>query len=289
MAWAAPLVQGMTRLARPDGVREDIKLVGVERPRYAGLARQLAPGTRSQALEGPRRIFLSSHDRPSYGFPEPGERLELDGNAVFVGGFFDGIDPHGSYSYAFANIDDARELLRFPRDRATFIAVGIAPGAAVEQVRQRLLGRLPDTRVVTPGEFRDMEINFFLSRTPVGLVFGMGTIIAAFVGAIIVGITLYSSVLDRLRDYGTLKAIGATQRDLLRLLLAQAWLFFAAGAALGLLAFFIVKAHVTEAPMQAPPWMIVSVLATAFASCTGASVFAVRRVRSIDPAIVFRG
>jgi putative ABC transport system permease protein len=289
VAWAAPVVQGMSRLTRPDGVRELVKILGVERPRYAGLARTLAPGTTPDALHGPARIFINWNDRPSYGFPEPGERVELGGRTAFIAGFFDGLDPHGSYSYVFADIDDARGWLDFPTERATFVAVGVSPGSNVEAVRERLIARLPDTRVVTAAELSSMETGFFLRRTPVGLVFGMGTAVAAFIGAFIVAITLYSSVIDRIRDYGTLKAIGATQRDLLRLLLAQAWIFFGVGSAIGLLAFFVVKIHATQAPMQAPPWMIAVVLVTAFVSCTGASVLAIRRVLSIDPAIVFRG
>lgn len=289
VAWAAPVVQGMSRLMRPDGVRELVKVVGVERPRYAGLARTLADGTRAEHLHGPGRLFINWNDRPSYGFPAPGERVEIGGRTAFVAGFFDGLDPHGSYSYVFANLDDARAILDFAPERTTFVAAGVAPGADVLAVRARLQARMPDTRVVTGHELRSMETGFFLQRTPVGLVFGMGTVVAALVGAIIVASTLYSSVIDRLRDYGTLKALGATRRDLLRLLLAQAWIFFGVGSTIGLLGFFVVKVHATQAPMQSPPWMIATVLATAFVSCTGASVLAIRRVLSIDPAIVFRG
>lgn len=289
VAWAAPVILGMSRLGRPDGVREMIRIVGVERPRYAGLARTLAPGTHSKDLDGTSRIFIGVNDRPSYGFPEPGERLEVDGQTAFVTGFFEGLDPHGSYTYAFANLADARRWLGFPRERTTFVAIGLAPGASLEEVRARLRARLPDTRVVSAGELRRMEIRFFLQRTPVGIVFGMGTTIAAFIGAAIVAITLYSSVIDRIRDYGTLKALGATKRDLLNLLVLQAWTFFAVGSALAMAAFVIVKIHVTQAPMEAPFWMVAGVLLSAFLSCTAASVIAIRRVLSIDPAIVFRG
>jgi putative ABC transport system permease protein len=134
-----------------------------------------------------------------------------------------------------------------------------------------------------------METSFFMNRMPVGVVFGMGTVVAGLIGSVIVGISLYSLVLDRRRDFGTLKAIGATKRDLLRLLIAQAWLLFAAGSIIGLFVFYVVKAHATQAPMLSPPWMIAAVIATAFVSCSLAAVAAIRRVFTIDPAIVFRG
>jgi putative ABC transport system permease protein len=134
-----------------------------------------------------------------------------------------------------------------------------------------------------------MEVRYFLQRMPVGVVFGMGTVVAALIGIMIVSITLYSSVLDRLREYGTLKAIGARQGELIRLLLAQAWMFFAAGGTAGLVLFGLVKHLATEAPMRSPPWMLALVLTVSFLSCTLASVIAVRRLLAIDPAIVFRG
>ncbi|MBZ4415312.1 ABC transporter permease [Myxococcus sp. RHSTA-1-4] len=289
VAWAAPVIQGMSRITRPDGVREPVMVVGVEPPRYAGLARTLVDGTRREELRGTARVFLSWTARPVFAFPPRGERLEIDGKTAFVAGYFDKLDPHSSYSYVFANLDDARAYTGFPQDRVTFVAAGVAPGEDAIAVRQRLQARLPDALAVTRDELSAMEVRHFLRRTPVGMVFGMGTMVAAFIGSVIVAITLYSSVIDRLRDYGTLKALGATRRDLFRLLLAQAWLFFAVGCTVGLLAFFFVKAHATQAPMLAPPWMLASVVAASFLSCTLASLAAVRRALAIDPAIVFRG
>ncbi|NVJ06179.1 ABC transporter permease [Myxococcus sp. AM001] len=289
VAWAAPVIQGMSRITRPDGVRELVKVVGVEPPRYAGLARTLVDGTQRESLRGPARVFLSWSARPAFAFPAPGERLEIDGKTAFVAGFFDKVDPHSSYTYVFANLDDARAYTQFPQDRITFVATGVSPGEDAVTVRQRLQARIPDALVVTRGELSAMEVRHFLRRTPVGMVFGMGTAVAAFIGSVIVAITLYSSVVDRLRDYGTLKALGATRKDLVRLLLAQAWLFFAVGAGVGLLAFFFVKAHAPQAPMLAPPWMLAGVMAVSLTSCTLASLAAVRRALAIDPAIVFRG
>ena len=164
--WASPVIQGMSRLTRTDGVRELVKIVGVERPRYAGLARTLSGGTRAEDLHGAGRIFINWNDRPSYGFPSPGERVELGGQAAFVAGFFDGLDPHGSYSYVFTNIEDARDILSYPANRTTFVALGVSPRTDVCILQKRIQERLPDTHVVTAAELSSMETSFFLKRTP---------------------------------------------------------------------------------------------------------------------------
>ncbi len=288
VAWAAPVVQGIGKVTRPDGVREAVKVLGVQGPRYAGLPRTLAAGTTPSSLRGSGRILLNLLDRSTFAAAEPGDRVEINGRASTVAGFFQGVDPHSPYYYVFANIDDARTLTDFPQDRVTYIAVGTAPGESIREVRARLAARIPDVLVSTRAEMFDMEERFFLVRTPVGLVFGMGSLVAAIIGAAIVAVTLYSTAIDRARDYGTLKAIGARRRDILQLLLVQAWIFFAAGYALGMVAFYIVRHHFTELPMVAPPKLVLGVAAAAFFSCTFASLAAIRRVLQLDPALVFR-
>jgi putative ABC transport system permease protein len=288
VAWAAPVVQGVGRVTRPDGVREYVKVLGVEPPRYAGLPRSLAPGTSPSLLRGSGRIFLNWNDRPTFAAAQPGDRVEVDGKAGVVAGFFQGMDPHSPYYYIYANIDDARALTDFPLDRVTYVAVGALPGRPIGDVKASLEARIPEVLVRTRDELSAMEERYFLVRTPVGVVFGMGTIVAAVIGAAIVAVTLYSTAVDRARDYGTLKAIGARQRDILQLLLVQAWIFFAAGYVLGMTAFFLVRHHFTQLSMAASPTIVFGVAAAAFVSCTLASLVAVRRVLLTDPAIVFR-
>jgi putative ABC transport system permease protein len=286
--WAAPLVQALGQVTRPDGVRELVKVLGVEPPRYAGLPRALAPGTTPASLRASGRILLNWNDRPTFASAEPGDRIEIDGKAAVVGGFFQGMDPHSPYYYVFANIDDARALTGYPQDRITYVAVGAAPGQRIRDLQARLQARIPNVLVKTRAELSDMEERFFLVRSPVGLVFGMGSVVAAFIGAAIVAVTLYSSAIDRARDYGTLKAIGARRNDLLQLLLVQAWIFAAAGYLVGMSAFFIVRHHFPGLPMVAPPRIVFGVAAAAFTSCTLASLAAIRRVLQLDPALVFR-
>lgn len=288
VAWASPVVQGVGRVTRPDGVREYVKVLGVQPPRYAGLPRSLAPGTSPASLRASGRLLLNWNDRPTFAAAEPGDRVEVDGNAGVVAGFFQGMDPHSPYYYMFANIDDARALTESPLDRVTYIAIGLTPGYRVRDVKANLEARIPDVLVRTHDEFAAMEERYFLVRTPVGLVFGMGSLFAALIGAAIVAVTLYSTAVDRARDYGTLKAIGARRADILQLLFVQAWTFFAAGYAVGMIGFFLVRAHFPQLPMVAPPKVVVGVAAAAFASCSLASLVAVRRVLLVDPAIVFR-
>lgn len=290
VAWAAPVVQGRGDVTRIDGVREQVRLFGVEPPLYAGLPRVLAPGSDPLMLRAPSRIFLNRDDREIFGSPEPGGSIEINGQRAVVAGFLEGMNPHSPYYYMFSNIDDARAFTGFPLDRVTFVAVGVARGESPEAVRDRLQTRMPEVMSFTKKQLHDMELRYFEKRSPVGVVFGMGTALAALIGAGIVGVTLYSSVMDRLREFGTLKAIGASREDLFRILGTQAALFSAAGYPLGLLAFGVVR-HLSgpSVSMPAPIWLLASVAVATVLVCAAASVLAIRRVLRVEPAIVFRG
>ena len=290
VAWAAPVVQGRGDVTRIDGVREQVRLFGVEPPLYAGLPRVLAPGSDPLMLRAPSRIFLNRDDREIFGSPEPGGSIEINGQRAVVAGFLEGMNPHSPYYYMFSNIDDARAFTGFPLDRVTFVAVGVARGESPEAVRDRLQTRMPEVMSFTKKQLHDMELRYFEKRSPVGVVFGMGTALAALIGAGIVGVTLYSSVMDRLREFGTLKAIGASREDLFRILGTQAALFSAAGYPLGLLAFGVVR-HLSgpSVSMPAPIWLLASVAVATVLVCAVASVLAIRRVLRVEPAIVFRG
>ncbi len=288
VAWAEPVVQGIGRVTRPDGVREFVKVLGVKPPRYAGLPRTLSAGTTPSGLRASDRVFMNWNDRRTFAAARPGDRVEVDGNAGVVAGFFEGMDPHSPYYYLYANIDDARGMTGFAQDRVTFVAVGLQSGARVDDVKRHLAARIPDVTILSRQDLHDAEIRYFLQRNPVGLVFGMGTIVAALIGGAIVAVTLYSTVIDRTRDYGMLKAIGARGRDLLQLLLLQAWSFAMVGYAIGIGAFLLVRHAYPNLPMKATTEMLLGVALAAVVSCTLASFAAIRRVLTLDAAIVFK-
>jgi len=289
VAWASPIVSGFGRVTRPDGVLESVKIVGVEAPRYAGLPRQLADGSRTDGMRGPARLFLNWKDRPAFAAAEVGDRIEINGQGLTVSGFFKGVDPHSPFYYVFMNVDDARAIVSMPADRVSFVAVGIAPDVSVQEVRGALASRMPEATVLTRAELRALEKRYFLVRTPVGVLFSLGTVVAALIGAVIVAVTLYARAVDQLREYGTLMAIGATHRQLLALLLWQAWCFSGVGFVIGMSLFQIVRMHLPELSMTAPPSLILQVLFASWLSCTAASLMAIRRVLASDPAVSFRG
>lgn len=289
--WASPVIVTGSEVTKSNGVKELVRVVGVEPPLLAGLPNALLPGTDRNVITAPGRILMEVRDRKNFGNPEIGDRIEIGGQMAVIAGFTQGLQAFAAYQM-FTNIQDARGYAKnFPADRVTFVAVKVVPGANPIAVRDTLRARVPDVVVVTKEELRGMNIGYFLRRTPVGFVFGIGTLIAAIIGTIIVTVTLFSSVVDRTREYGTLKALGATNQDLRKLLLTQAMIFAVGGYGVGMTGFFIFKVAVTNTPLalRTPPWVMGLIAVITVLLCMGASVLAIRRVTKLEPALVFRG
>src|SRR5262249_22491329 len=136
-------------------------------------------------------------------------------------GFTVGLIPFGP-SFSFASFDTAREILHVDNHRENFVLVGLAEGARADEVQARLARALPEMRVMTRDEAVRRTERYLLTNPSIGITIGTGAFFAVLVGFIIVALTMFSAVLDHLREFGTLKAIGATNFDLAKLLLAQA-------------------------------------------------------------------
>jgi len=116
--------------------------------------------------------------------------------------------------------------------------------------------------------------------------------IAFLVGALVVGIVLYSATVERQREYGVLKAIGARGAMLYRVTLAQAFLVTVAGSLIGV----AVALGSSELIMEArPQFLIAYAPETVAAALAAGGVMALlatflpaRVIAATAPAEVFR-
>src|SRR5699024_5383643 len=118
-------------------------------------------------------------------------------------------------------------------------------------------------------DLKQSTITRLLITTNMGVSFGTLVIFAIITGFFIIGLTLYSAVLDRLKDYGTFKAIGATNGYLRKLIFTQALLFGGTGYVLAMLLFFGFKQGVAQAGLiirMSPQLMILLLIITLFIS-----------------------
>ena len=286
--WAEPLVLQTAQVQLPNGGGEPVSLVGTRAPRYAGGPWNLVKGD-VQALNQPDAVIFEDADREKLGGINLGSVRELSGHKVQAVGFTWGLLPFAP-GYAFAEQGLARSILKLKPDEHTFIMVGVTPGADADEVAARLQKLMPDTRVMTRAVYLHEIIVYLLTATQIGFSFGTSTLMGLIVGLITVALSMFSSVVDNMRAFGTLKAIGSTNADLAMLLFTQAVVYGVVGSLIGLgtVAAMVRGMRNPQLTPILPAEALVISVVMMVGVCVVASVLALLRLRKLEPAMVFR-
>src|SRR5208337_3178053 len=120
-----------------------------------------------------------------------------------------------------------------PPSSATYFLVRTAPGASVDEVRQRLAAALPNLEIITSDEFRRRSRSYWLFGTGAGAALFGSAVLGIVVGTVIVAQTLYSSTKDHLSEFATLRAMGSSAGYIHKVILMQAAISGLLGWALG--------------------------------------------------------
>lgn len=132
---------------------------------------------------------------------------------------------------AFTQLDSAEELFAM-RDRLSFVDVKVVAGASVPALKRGLERALGDKILVERPKTRQEGVTQTLKSLRIGLSF-FGAI-ALFVGAFLIFNTLSMVVVERTRELGMLRSLGATRVQIVRLVLAEALAIGIAGSVVGL-------------------------------------------------------
>jgi putative ABC transport system permease protein len=137
----------------------------------------------------------------------------------------------------------------------------------------------------------DRTRTYWQQRTGIGFILGLGATVGVIVGMVIVGQILYSSVADHLKEFGTLKAMGASNWVIYRIIIEQAlWMAVlgyipSLGLCLGLGAWTFATQGIT---ILITPLTATGLLGLTIVMCVGSALFAIQKITHVDPAIVFK-
>jgi len=139
-----------------------------------------------------------------------------------------GIAREGVAGRVFIPIDTLNECLQQDTRRATFFYVKADGPAAVEPVRE----------AVTNLKLSAFTLDEYYARLAnllgdMHLVIGAVVIVAGFVCFLVILLTVYTMVVERTREIGILKGIGASRLQIFALILAEAGLILAGGIITG--------------------------------------------------------
>ncbi|MCA1994751.1 MAG: ABC transporter permease [Coleofasciculus sp. S288] len=176
-------------------------------------------------------------------------------------------------------------------DLITYVLIRAESGQDLQALKKKLEAALPNTRAYTHDEFIELNQTFWQRRTGIGFILGLGAAVGVIVGVIIVGQILYSSVSDHLKEFGTLKAIGASDWTIYGVIIEQAlWM-----AVLGYIPSMVlcysvaVWTYTTQGILiLITPVSAIAVFGVTVVMCVGSAIFAIQKVTHLDPAAVFK-
>ena len=176
-------------------------------------------------------------------------------------------------------------------DNTVFIIASVEDGYSDKEVINRLRRSLSNVDIYTKDEFSRKTRLYWTIETGVGLSFLITILISFLIGMLIVGQTIYNSTIEYLKEFGTLKAIGATNLNIYQIIFSEALINASIGYVIGLI-FTLLSIKIYDAiemVFTIKLWVALLVFFLSLIMCLSAAFFSVRKVRKIDPALLFRG
>ncbi|MGJ0486991.1 MAG: ABC transporter permease [Methylomicrobium sp.] len=300
VAWAVPLYKGLIKARLYDGTFQTCNLIGLDDATLIGgppviLSGRLEDLRRSDGvivdIEGATTKLTKA---PGHGGkPVPltiGDTLELNDRRAIVVGIAKTTRTFQSQPVLYTTYN--RALLYAPRERKllSFVLVKAKPGQNVDELIRRIR-QTTGLAAYTQKQFQTLTYDYFMKNTGIPINFGISVALGFIVGAAIAGQTFYNFTLENLRQFGVLKAMGASNGVLLRMILLQALLVgsIGYGMGVGLTALFGFAMRNTILAFKFPWQLLVFSGAGVTLICMFASLLSIRKVIKLEPAVVFKG
>jgi len=274
----------------PDGSERGIQVVGFNPHSPLGGPWNIVAGDVTD-LEKPDAVMVDEIYKQKLGTDRIGQVFELNGRRARVVGFTRGIRAFTTTPYVFTSFKNAQDYTKIREDQTLFILVRAEAGTSVKELRNRLEGRLTDVDVLTKDQFSRMTRFYWMFTTGAGIAVLIAALLGLVVGVVVVAQTIYATTMDHIREFGTLKAMGAGNGYIYRVIITQAAISAVLGYGVAMVvSVFIVHASQSGGAAILLPWpMAVGIFFLALLMCISAAIVSINKVTHLDPAMVFKG
>lgn len=280
-------------LRRPDSVIVD----------RVGL-RKLFPGCHlDEPFEQPKESDQAYIERLRR-FVEAAPEIEMNDKRAVIVGVCEATRTFQSNPVVYTLYSRAKQFVPMERKVLSFILVqtgsAVGPDGAERKISPEVVAqRIQEQTGLgarTSEKFMYKTIKYYLVYTGIPINFGITVFLGFLVGTAIAGQTFYNFTIENLKQFGALKAMGASNLKIIAMILLQAAVVgvLGYGIGVGLSALFGWKAATgwqgqpTELAFFTPWQLLPTTAAAIVLICVLASLLSVQRVIRLEPAIVFR-
>ncbi|HTO53419.1 MAG TPA: ABC transporter permease [Myxococcota bacterium] len=289
--YAVPLFSGGGLVKLSDGTRQAVNVVGLDDTSLVGRL-PLVSGRIQDLYAADAFVVVRDAEYDKLESPAMGAEFEMnDRRGVVVGlavapvsGLFGVPTLYTTYTRAIAYVPSARYTL-------SYVLIEPKDASRVPEI-QAAIARL-GYKALTAKEFIRQITLFYVFRTGFGTNILIMTAISFLVGLSISGQTFYTFILENLERFGALKAIGARGRDLVQMILLQAFLTSMTGYGLGVglcaVLIALAKARLPDyaSVITYTNLLLAFVLVLVIAAVS--TYAGIRRVLQLEPFEIFRG
>jgi putative ABC transport system permease protein len=290
VAKATPLVAGFSAWVNPDGTTTPVFLVGSDIGTGGLLPWNVVEGS-VDSLATPGTVAIDRVYYNRLGVKHVGGSTQIRGQPTTVGAITSGIRSLTMIPYVFSDLSTARSYIGLSPSVVSYFLVHVKPGADIETVRRNIISSLSSVarvQVLSPDQFREQTRSFWLFETGAGIALVAGAVLAIIVGTAIVGLTLYSSTKDHLHEFATLRAMGAANRYIYKVIIYQALLNAFIGFAIAALIGIALVHFTANTALQIviTDGLMLEIFVLTIAMCVASAIAAILRVIRIDPVVV---
>ena len=237
-----------------------------------------------------RYILMDRSAERRFGPFAVGEHREILRRRFKIIGTTEGAASFTTAPIVFMDFANAQELLETLQNRTHYVLVKVAPGAVPEAVAAAIRRIAPYNDVHTQADWARRSRAYWVVSTGLGMNMGITVFLGVLVGIVVVAQTLYTSAVEHMKEFGTVKAIGGSNWDIYRILGEQALIAAVLGYGLGGLISLAMRPLMARLFLNVlvSPQFALAVFVGTLLMCLGAAMLSFRRVASIDPALVFR-
>jgi putative ABC transport system permease protein len=304
--WAVPLYKGLLKARLSNGNFQTCNVFGLDDATLIGGPPEMVQGRLSDLRRSESVIVdevgangkLAKIPSDSKGNPIPGatsvplkigDTLEINDHRAVVVGICKVSRTFQSQPVVYTTYTRATTFAPQERKLLSFILVKARGGVDPNELCKRI-EHATHLRAETRDQFKRTTFMYFMKYTGIPINFGIAVVLGFIVGTAIAGQTFYQFTLENLRHFGALKAMGAGNWALLKMILLQALLVGSIGYSLGIgiTAFIGWRTVGSELAFWMPWWLLVITAVAITVICLFAAVLSIRKVMKLEPAIVFK-
>jgi len=298
--WAVPLYKGLLKARLDDGNFQICNIFGLDDATLIGGPPQMIQGSLSDLRQQDAIIVndvgaktrLAKRPTEPGGKPTPlqvGDTLEINDRRAVVVGICRVSRTFQSQPVIYTTYTRATTFAPRERKLLSFVLVKAREGEDLKALCDRIK-RTTGLAAYTAQEFKDLTYNYYMKYTGIPINFGIAVALGFLIGTAIAGQTFYNFTLENLRYFGTLKAMGATNGILLRMILLQALMVGALGYGLGVggASLFGYLLGGTELSFRLTRELLLVSAGAIMIIIIFSALISIHKVMRLEPAIVFK-